>query len=72
MKRTPHLVVGIFSMTKHGYGFLKTEDREIFIPPGKTGTAMDGDSVKAEVYAGRRGKSLEGEIVEIEIGRAHV
>ena len=65
MKRTPHLVVGIFSMTKHGYGFLKTEDREIFIPPGKTGTAMDGDSVKAEVYAGRRGKSLEGEIVEI-------
>ncbi|MFC1557821.1 ribonuclease R [candidate division KSB1 bacterium] len=70
MKRTPHLVIGIFSMTKHGYGFLKTEDKEIFIPPGMTGTAMDGDTVKAEVYAGRRGKSLEGEIVEI-VERKH-
>ncbi|MCK4965536.1 ribonuclease R [bacterium] len=70
MKKTPHLVVGIISMTKHGYGFIKTEEREIFIPPGKTGTAMDGDSVKVEVYAGRRGKSLEGEIVEI-VERKH-
>ena len=56
MKKTPHLTIGVFSMTRHGYGFLKVGDKEIYIPRGMTGTAMDGDSVKVEISAGRRGK----------------
>ena len=37
----------------------------IFIPEKKTGTAMLNDLVKVFMYAGRKGRGLEGEIIEI-------
>ncbi|NVM02923.1 MAG: ribonuclease R [Candidatus Helarchaeota archaeon] len=67
IKKPPHVTIGTIAMTKYGYGFVAnhTDKREIFIPRGMTGTAIDGDTVKVEVYASRRGKSLEGEVVEV-------
>lgn len=53
---------GIFSGTKGGFGFVSTADgyeqRDIFIPEGKCGTAIDGDAVEV-VY--HRYKSYTGE-----------
>ena len=67
IKKPPHVTIGTISMTKYEYGFVTnhTDKREIYIPIGMTGTAMDGDTVKTEIYASRRGKSLEGEVVEV-------
>ncbi len=51
-----------------GYGFVKTKNkyiRDLFIPAKFLGTAFDGDIVKVELLAHKRGKNFEGKIVEI-------
>lgn len=60
-------VEGILDMTSHGYGFVVSEDSEddIFIGPGDLNTALHGDRVVVSVYARRKGKKLEGEIVSV-------
>ncbi len=60
-------VEGILDMTSHGYGFVVSEDSEddIFIGPGDLNTALHGDRVAVSVYARRKGKKLEGEIVSV-------
>ena len=67
IKKLPYIVIGTISMTKYGYGFVtdNTNNIEIFIARGLTETAMDGDTVKIEVYSTRKGKSLEGEVIEV-------
>ena len=66
-KKTSKFIIGRFSLTKYGYGFVLDvmNKREIFIPKGMTGTALDKDIVKVEVNAGRKGKSYEGEVIEV-------
>ena len=61
---------GIFSGSKSGYGFVKTEesDRDIFIPQDKTRGAMDGDLVEIiyHSYINRDGESkTEGRVTKI-------
>lgn len=57
-----------------GYGFVIPEDsslgQDVFIPPKKMGSAVDGDTVRVRVSPSRRGrkrdgKSLEGEVLEV-------
>lgn len=67
-------MVGRFRSHERGFGFVVpdalTEHGDLFIPPGKTGEAMDGDRVRAKVRRekgrGGAGRSpFTGTIVEI-------
>lgn len=67
-------MVGVFRAHEKGFGFLQpdelTQHGDLFIPPGSTGDAMNGDRVRAKViHEGKRagsGKSpFVGRIVEV-------
>ncbi|MCR5204056.1 MAG: RNB domain-containing ribonuclease [Lachnospiraceae bacterium] len=61
------MVVGFFSGTSKGYGFVRVEgeDADIFIPPDKTGSAHDKDKVLVCIAEQSMGRSREGEVVSI-------
>ena len=61
------MVVGFFSGTSKGYGFVRAEgeDADIFIPPDKTGSAHDKDKVLVCIAEQSMGRSREGEVVSI-------
>ena len=60
-------VEGKVDMTKTGAAFIVVEGLEddIHIQPAKTKNALHGDRVKVLLYARRKGKRPEGEVVEI-------
>ena len=61
-------IEGTLDMSGKGFGFLKIEGEaeDIFIPPNKTGTALHGDTVKAQIVKGkRRNNQPEGEVLEV-------
>ena len=60
-------VSGKVHMTQHGYAFIVTEDvqEDIFISKDNLNHSLNGDHVKVFIYARRKGKRLEGEVVEI-------
>lgn len=64
-----NLVVGKFSATTKGFGFILPENREledVFIPPDAIGGAMHGDRVVARMHHRHvSGKAVEGEIIRI-------
>ena len=61
------MVVGFFSGTSKGYGFVRAEgeDADIFIPPDKTGSAHDKDKVLVCIAEQSMGRSRDGEVVSI-------
>ncbi|SDF80712.1 ribonuclease R [Sporomusa acidovorans] len=64
-----NLVVGKFSATAKGFGFILPEDQQledVFIPPDAIGGAMHGDRVVARMHKRHiSGKAVEGEIIRI-------
>lgn len=59
---------GKLDMSGKGFGFVSLSDQEedIFIPPNKTGTALNKDWVKIKLHKGKRkGGRPEGEITEV-------
>lgn len=60
-------VEGKVDMTKTGAAFIVVEGLEddIHVQPAKTKNALHGDRVKVLLYARRKGKRPEGEVVEI-------
>lgn len=62
-----NVVVGKFSGTQKGFGFVVVEgqNEDIFIPMNKTKGAMHGDTVQAAVTSAPEGKKKEGEIINI-------
>lgn len=60
-------VEGRVDMTKSGSAFIVVDgvDEDVFVGPGKTKDAMHGDTVKVLLYARRKGKRPEGEVVEV-------
>lgn len=74
-KKAEKTVTGRFVAHPDGYGFVIAEDppreQDVFIPPTKTGTAIDGDTVRVRLVPSRRPRrkkgesSLEGEIFAI-------
>ncbi len=67
LKARSGFVVGTVDMAKGGYGYIVSETiREaIFVSQNNLNHALDGDTVKVQVYAHRKTESLEGEVVEI-------
>lgn len=71
LKRLPDSLVGTFSGTDRGFGFVMVEDEgidDIFVPAKATKLAFDGDTVEVEITealdpSGRR--SAEGKITRI-------
>ena len=65
------LVTGRFDFVNSRFGYVTPEgsdgENDIWISSTKTGTALDGDIVRVAVYkqSGGKGKSAEGEIVEV-------
>jgi len=62
-----HYVTGYVDMTQKGSAYVISDDVEgdIYITPKNMSHALDGDYVKVLMYAQRKNKKPEGEIVEI-------
>jgi ribonuclease R len=66
-KHNDHFIEGRVDMTMKGSAYVISEDIEedVYITPKSMGHALNGDIVKVLMYAQRKGKKPEGEIVEI-------
>ncbi|MDG5766540.1 ribonuclease R [Balneolales bacterium ANBcel1] len=66
-KRGGNTVEGIFSMTRHGSGYVRVEGREddIRIPSKFTHTALNKDLVKVSILNKSRSDRTEGKVVEV-------
>ncbi|HET8723724.1 MAG TPA: ribonuclease R, partial [Anaeromyxobacteraceae bacterium] len=59
-------LLGLYTRHRDGFGFLARTDRQgpdLFVAPGDGGKAVDGDLVRFEIVAGRRGQ--QGVVVEV-------
>lgn len=66
-KHSDHYVIGRVDMTQKGSAYVVSDDNEndIYITPKNLNNALDADIVKVLMYAQRKNKKPEGEIVEI-------
>lgn len=64
-------IVGVISMTRHGYGFVQASEGDYFIPARETHGAMHGDTVaiRPETHRGREGRA--GIVIKV-LERAHL
>lgn len=60
-------LVGTFSGTARGFGFVTIEgqDQDIYIPADRTGDALHGDKVQIVAAAARPGRRAEGAVVRV-------
>jgi len=68
LKDLKTFVTGKVDMTADGSGFVVPDDefeKDIFVSARKLHNALHGDKVKVYVYAKKRGRKNEGEVVEI-------
>jgi ribonuclease R len=65
-----HEIVGTLHLKTEGYGFVSPlaggggRENDIFIPPGRSRDALDGDVVRVRTSRGRDGRTV-GEVVEV-------
>lgn len=66
-KHIEHYIEGYVDLTQKGSGYVVTEelDDDVYISPKNMAHALNGDYVKVLMYAQRKNKKPEGEIVEI-------
>ncbi len=63
-------LVGLIHLKAEGYGFVSallggsSRDEDVFVPPGSTADAIDGDIVRVRIAPGRDGRTI-GEVVQI-------
>jgi ribonuclease R len=62
-------LVGPLLLKSEGYGFVAPlfggpREDDVFVPPGQTGGALDGDVVRVRLARGRDGRTV-GEVIEI-------
>jgi ribonuclease R len=60
-------IVGTVDMANGGYGYIISETlkEDVFVSQNNLNHALDGDTVKVLLYAHKKTRSLEGEVVEI-------
>lgn len=67
------VITGNIRVHARGFGFVKGEEEEVFIPRKATNGAVDGDEVEVEVSPKRSEKGWEGRVRKIlKRGRSHV
>lgn len=61
------VITGKIQVKAQGFGFLLTPEGEedIYIGPGNLGLALDGDTVKVQLFAAAKSRRREGRVVEI-------
>lgn len=66
-KHLEHYITGYVDLTMKGSAYVVSDelDDDVYITPKNTGHALNGDLVKVLMFAQRKGKKPEGEIVEI-------
>lgn len=66
-KHTDHYIIGKVDLTTKGSAYVISEelDQDVYITPKNTLNALQSDQVKVLMYAQRKNKKPEGEIVEI-------
>jgi ribonuclease R len=65
-KKTTEKLTGNLQIIKdRNFGFVKTQVGEIFISEKFLETAFDGDTVEVSLFARKKGKNLEGQIIDI-------
>jgi len=67
------IIEGIVDMTNSGSAYIISKEyhQDIFVESNKTQRALHGDTVKVRLWAGRKGKRAEGEVIEV-IKRAKI
>lgn len=60
-------VIGLVDMKQTGKAYVAVNelDEDVFIGAGHTGHALHGDTVKVHLFPMRKGRKLEGQIVEV-------
>ncbi len=73
MKSAVGYIIGKIEITQGGYGFVITDaiEEDVFISKNNLNNALNGDLVKVYLYARRKKRNPEGEVVEI-LERARV
>lgn len=65
-KKSTERITGTLQIIRdRNFGFVKTQLGEIFISEKYLETAFNGDTVEVSLFARKRGKNLEGQIVDI-------
>ncbi|MBM3437094.1 MAG: RNB domain-containing ribonuclease, partial [Bacteroidetes bacterium] len=64
---TGNIVTGIADMKQTGKAYIITEQlqEDVYVAPGNTYHALNGDKVKVRLFPLRKGRKIEGEIIEI-------
>jgi len=67
LKSDQQFVEGTVDMTSRGAAYIVVEgsDSDIYIHPKNTNTALNGDTVKVNIFSGKLSRKIEGEIVEV-------
>ena len=61
-------VTGVLQIVNGGYGFVSLKNsrmKDIFIAARNIGNAFNGDTVEAVLFANKKGKNFEGQIVKV-------
>ncbi|NPB03915.1 MAG: VacB/RNase II family 3'-5' exoribonuclease [Thermotogae bacterium] len=65
VSRAGRITRGVIQLRRAGFGFVKAEDGEIFIPAWATGDALSGDEVEVLVFPEKKGSLPEGKVLRI-------
>jgi ribonuclease R len=67
LKERGGTVIGTVDMARGGYGYVVSENfkEDVFVSQNNLNHALNGDTVKVLVYAHKKSRNLEGEVVEI-------
>ncbi|MEJ2614025.1 MAG: RNB domain-containing ribonuclease [Ignavibacteriaceae bacterium] len=63
-----HKITGILEINEGGFGFVAVDNRkvgDIFIAARNLGTAFNGDKVEVALFASKKGKNIEGQIINV-------
>lgn len=60
-------ITGKVDLTSNGFGYIVSPESEtdVFVSQKNLRQALHGDTVKVQLFAGRRGAKLEGQVVEV-------
>ncbi|KPK87546.1 MAG: ribonuclease R [Bacteroides sp. SM23_62_1] len=60
-------IFGTVDMTQFGYAYIQSDEsgEDVFVSRNNLNQALDGDYVKVYLFARKKGKRLEGEVIEI-------
>ena len=63
-----HKITGVLEINDGGFGFVAVDNRkigDIFIAARNLGTAFNGDKVEVALFASRKGKNIEGQVINV-------